>query len=194
MPAPRLQRVFVMAGKRQRSEYYKKWRAENKDKVIRDHREYLKSHKEEHKEKNRIYNAANPDKVKAWNKKYEISPKGKETKRLQLERNASRRAECVYWYSNGLMRCECCGEKTYAFLTIDHIDGGGCKHRKKLKTAHIFRWILKNNFPTGFRVLCHNCNSSFGYYGYCPHQFKNVVVDSKEKSDTSCCGDCQTYA
>jgi hypothetical protein len=30
--------------------------------------------------------------------------------------------------------------------------------------------LIKNNFPDGFQVLCHNCNMSIGLYGYCPHQ------------------------
>lgn len=33
----------------------------------------------------------------------------------------------------------------------------------------MFQWLSKHGLPTGFRVLCHNCNSAHGYYGYCPH-------------------------
>ncbi len=25
-------------------------------------------------------------------------------------------------------------------------------------------------YPTGFRVLCHNCNCALAYYGSCPHE------------------------
>jgi hypothetical protein len=32
------------------------------------------------------------------------------------------------------------------------------------------RWLRKNGFPKGFRVLCHNCNFAHGHYGYCPHK------------------------
>lgn len=32
------------------------------------------------------------------------------------------------------------------------------------------KWLKRNDWPKGFRVLCHNCNSSLGYYGYCPHR------------------------
>ena len=31
-------------------------------------------------------------------------------------------------------------------------------------------WIIKNNFPEGFKILCHNCNNAKGFYGKCPHQ------------------------
>lgn len=68
--------------------------------------------------------------------------------------------------------CECCSEAHPEFLAIDHISGGGNKHRKILKGQYvsIYRFLKTNNYPLGFRVLCHNCNSSIGYYGYCPHK------------------------
>jgi len=69
--------------------------------------------------------------------------------------------------------CACCGESTYEFLVIDHINGGGTKHRKgigvKRAGAVIYRWLKQNNYPEGFRVLCQNCNSALGHYKYCPH-------------------------
>lgn len=79
------------------------------------------------------------------------------------------RKECIDHYGGC---CECCGESRIEFLAIDHINGGGTKQRNELniKGSKVFTWLKLNNFPTGFRVLCHNCNSSFGHYGYCPHQ------------------------
>ena len=63
--------------------------------------------------------------------------------------------------------CICCQETTLEFLTLDHINGGGNKHRKEVK--NLYRWIVRNNFPPGFQVLCMNCNFAKGKYGYCPH-------------------------
>ena len=70
-------------------------------------------------------------------------------------------------------KCACCGESRIEFLTIDHIHGGGNKHRKEIHQAggsHFYRWLINNGFPEGFRVLCFNCNCSLGFHGYCPHQ------------------------
>ena len=67
-------------------------------------------------------------------------------------------------------KCACCGESRLEFLCMDHINGGGSKHRKSRKFSTIYRWLLSNNYPPGFRVLCHNCNMSLGLYGYCPHK------------------------
>ena len=47
-----------------------------------------------------------------------------------------------------------------AVLSIDHIDGGGTQHRKQLREQGtiFYRWVIKNNYPEGFQVLCFNCN------------------------------------
>jgi hypothetical protein len=67
--------------------------------------------------------------------------------------------------------CRCCGESTYEFLTIDHINGGGNKHSKEIgKGTSLQRWIIKNNFPKEFQILCYNCNCAKGHHGICPHQ------------------------
>jgi hypothetical protein len=71
--------------------------------------------------------------------------------------------------------CACCGESRYEFLAIDHINGGGTQHHKQIRTP-IVRWLRKNNYPEGFRVLCHNCNQSLGQYGYCPHSLGAKVT------------------
>lgn len=68
--------------------------------------------------------------------------------------------------------CDCCGEDRHEFLAIDHINGGGKKHRAEIGVgigAGFFRWLRNQNYPSDFRVLCHNCNFAFGNFGYCPH-------------------------
>jgi hypothetical protein len=71
-------------------------------------------------------------------------------------------------------KCECCGESNYEFMSIDHINGGGTKHREELgnkgRGHNFYSWLIQNNYPDDFRVMCHNCNTALGLYGYCPHQ------------------------
>lgn len=64
--------------------------------------------------------------------------------------------------------CACCSESRYEFLAIDHIEGGGKRHRIQIRIG-LDRWLVKNSFPDGYRILCHNCNMALGFYGYCPH-------------------------
>lgn len=92
------------------------------------------------------------------------------------ERTRLQRALVIAHYSNGSNRCACCGESQFEFLAIDHIHGGGKKHLASLHgKGGIVRWIIRNQFPEGFQILCHNCNLAKGFYGICPHELRIAV-------------------
>lgn len=79
--------------------------------------------------------------------------------------------------------CVCCGETHVEFLSIDHIGGGGTKHRRDMGGGHkagamFCKWLIDQGYPPGYRVLCMNCNCSLGYFGYCPHGNLNDPVQS----------------
>ena len=65
-------------------------------------------------------------------------------------------------------KCACCGEQQEKFLEIDHVNNNGAEHRKTVKD--IVGWLIQNNFPDGFQLLCSNCNQAKARYGKCPHQ------------------------
>lgn len=88
-------------------------------------------------------------------------------------KNASRalRLEVLRAYSAGTPACSCCGETMMQFLALDHINGGGRKHRQELGGGGYWTWLRANDFPPGFRVLCHNCNLGRQFNGgTCPHE------------------------
>lgn len=133
-------------------EYMRRYRLENKD--------YLKKRSKEHylenggKEKSREYYLKNKEEMDRKNKRFR-----KETRLKVIEHYGG--------------KCKCCGEDRIEFLAIDHINGDGTKERKKLKLSSgipFYSYIIKNNYPDRYRLLCHNCNLSLGFYGYCPHQ------------------------
>lgn len=77
-------------------------------------------------------------------------------------------------------KCVCCGEKEHAFLTLDHIEGGGNKHRQRLRTkgknpTRVIRQELKEQgWPKDkYRLLCMNCNHATRHSKKCPHKLKN---------------------
>src|SRR5260370_13896786 len=94
----------------------------------------------------------------------------------QKVRRARREAVLMH-YGGNPPKCQCCGATTIEFLGIDHVDGGGRKHRLQIGQGQTYTWLFVNNFPEGYRVLCHNCNTSLGIYGYCPHQQKENQKD-----------------
>lgn len=61
----------------------------------------------------------------------------------------------------GGCRCSLCLESRPGALVIDHVGGGGNAHRRMVGSGNVvYRWLKKNGFPAGFRVLCANCNHS----------------------------------
>lgn len=68
-------------------------------------------------------------------------------------------------------KCACCGVDDLGFLTIDHMNGGGRKHLREIKTRTLYRWLVYKNFPEGFQTLCFNCNCGRAKCGgVCPHE------------------------
>lgn len=68
-------------------------------------------------------------------------------------------------------KCTCCGETRKEFFAIDHIQGGGNLEKRKFGTRPLFRKIREDGYPKDkYQILCHNCNMSLGFYGYCPHK------------------------
>jgi hypothetical protein len=84
-------------------------------------------------------------------------------------RNENRRRRVIEHYGD---RCTCCGEKEFDFLCIDHIEGGGNKHRASINYSNVYAWLITHDFPFGFQTLCHNCNMAKGIHGTCPHKRK----------------------
>lgn len=71
------------------------------------------------------------------------------------------------------LKCICCSESHINFLSIDHIDNNGNKHRKTVGSgSQFYYWVRRNKFPKDLQILCFNCNMSKGFYGVCPHKTK----------------------
>ncbi len=110
---------------------------------------------------------------KSWHKRKAIQAPIENQRRRAKHQELRRLVLCHY--GGTPPRCACCGEDLYEFLALDHINGGGRKHARSVN-SHLYQWIHANNFPSGFRVLCHNCNQSLGAYGYCPHHGPSKIA------------------
>lgn len=69
--------------------------------------------------------------------------------------------------------CKCCGEDNIFFLTLDHVNNDGAEHRRETggkSGKNLAWWLKKHNYPSGFQVLCFNCNCGRARNGgVCPH-------------------------
>ncbi len=160
-------------------------------------RRYRKEHPDKFREAQRKYRAGNPGAVSDWKRNdyqkhreeriaasvqhYKSSPTRRAHDRIYQKQHRRRlRNEVLEEYGK---ICACCGETIHEFLAIDHTNGGGSKHRKSLFGYNVagrdfYLWLKRQGYPKdGYRVLCHSCNQSRGYYGYCPHEQMQTPID-----------------
>ena len=105
--------------------------------------------------------------------------KNKQDPKAEKERHGYVSAK---WYEELKLRvishyggpCYCCGENRLAFLTLDHVDGGGLKHKKDINVvgSRFYKWLENNNYPEEVRLrsACMNCNFATRHNKICPHK------------------------
>jgi len=113
---------------------------------------------------NKEYRVKNIDEVRRKGREY--ARQHKEEKGIKSKEDNINFKKAAFEAYGGI-KCSCCGVTDLVFLTIDHVNGGGARHRKKIKTS-IYKWLKDNNYPPGYRVLCWNCNWAEAHGG-CPH-------------------------
>lgn len=128
-------------------------------------RNWYSKNKEDQKEKRAKYHAANKEAINAYHRGHYDKNKKRYSERNRLN-TRKLKVQVINAYGG---KCACCGEDRIEFLTIDHINGGGNQHRRRLH-ANFYIWLRREGWPSEFRCLCMNCNASYGFYGYCPHQ------------------------
>ena len=130
-------------------EYHKEYYQNNKEKM----KEYMKKYGEKYRKK-----PENKERIRKYFKKYRKKPENKERIRKYGEKYREERGiKVISHYSNGSMKCKKCGLSKLGGLSIDHIKGGGNKHLKEIGKGNLYGWLIKNNYPKGFQVLCMSC-------------------------------------
>lgn len=77
----------------------------------------------------------------------------------QKERNADKKLKILQEYcKDEIPYCFGCGIEELSVLAIDHINDDGAEHRRNMNSARLYGWLTTNNYPSGFQVLCYNCN------------------------------------
>jgi len=160
--------VYLAACKICHRERAKKWRMKNLFRARMIRRLWQKNNPERVKAIQIRWKMKNPnlakERAKMWHKLHRDKSNQQAKLRMQFLKNE------VY-NAYGGYQCVCCGETIKQFLSLDHINNDGNKHRKIVDRRKIYHWLKKNNFPLGYQVLCMNCN--FGKArnnGICPHK------------------------
>ena len=156
-------KAYYQKNRTKRLEQIKDWSKRNPARRLEIQAKYRANHKQqahEHYVKSKFYIGQDE-----WNARQRAN------KRRQ-------KVEMLTHYSGGIPKCACCGETLIEFLTIDHIQGRKAfGHPRALCGEALHRWIRKNEYPSGFQVLCWNCNAAKGMFGGCPHQKERIPLE-----------------
>ena len=143
---------------------------ENADAILDKRRPSANKNAAIHRERNREGHNAASRKWYAENIEY-----AREYGRNYHRANRDRRREYAQRYHFGLktdaMRaystrevgCARCSEMDIDVLTLDHVHNDGAEQRRAfgrsfLGGTRLYCWLKKHNYPSGFQVLCANCN------------------------------------
>lgn len=142
----------------------------NRDRRIGQARAYYEKNREAKLDYARAWHYKNLDKVAVYAKK-----------------NARKLREDVFRAYGGKCACPPCGEDNLLFLTIDHVNGGGNKHRREALGSHLkagvhtYVWLRRNGYPEGFQILCYKCNMGrWRTGGTCPHFLPPIRLTPRE--------------
>lgn len=88
--------------------------------------------------------------LKRWNEKNpNIIPSG-------TSKYLSYKIITLMHYGLGKLACVKCGFGDIRALSIDHVKGDGCEHRKQ-SSGSLYTFLIKNHLPKGYQTLCMNC-------------------------------------
>lgn len=114
--------------------------------------------------------------VRKEQKKLEYLKNKKNYNEKNLARYHNLRRKFFEMYGN---QCACCGENHYMFLSLDHINGGGNKHRGESSSYKIYGQAVKTYQPDKYQVLCYNCNFAKSDDKECPHATLEYTLDAE---------------
>ena len=122
-------------------------------------REYYQSHKAEKKEYKRKNYQIHIIERHKHSKEYYQAHKA-ETASHHINYMLQTKTEALTHYGkDGKLACNVCGYKeNIDGLELDHINGFGTEHRRRLKGTNIYLWLKNHNYPEGFQTLCGTCH------------------------------------
>jgi hypothetical protein len=96
-----------------------------------------------------------------WARKNKVGFYATERERYHDQHNLTCRK--LYWkYRNKVFehygaRCNKCGFTDPRALSIDHVNGDGAEHRRRLNGVNLCKAVVRENYPKSYQILCMNC-------------------------------------
>jgi len=149
--------------RRNHPEYQIEYCRQHKEEIKAYQRAYYQNHRDElrakHRDYMKTYYQAHPE----WKVKMQEYTKNHRVESRTAVRKYSRQMKIQIFthYCKGEPLCVACGITDLDVLCIDHINGGGNKQRRQLNIGSgkmFYSWLIRNNYPEGYQVLCANCN------------------------------------
>lgn len=154
--------------------YQSQWRRKDRAKDPEKYRSKRRAWRQANLETSRAYDKAYIARRVAENPNYhhdaQLRRKTPGSESLKLLRRRAR-GEGLIHYGGPEPKCACCLESIERFLTFDHINNDGAKHRRENAYSDLAVWLRGNGWPDGYQVLCYNCNLGRAHNGgICPHK------------------------
>jgi hypothetical protein len=140
--------------KEQTHRYYLRTKELHPDRLKEYRKNAYQRNKKKINKRNKRWLKDNPEKAREIQRRHRIKHRQDTIEKRQLLKS-----DVLTHYGNGVLSCIMCGYKNIDALSIDHVDGRGKAHRKEIRRTgtEFYRWLIKNNYPVGFRTLCMNC-------------------------------------
>lgn len=138
----------------------KAYRESHKEQIYNSQKDWCERNKVRYLARIKLWRNTHKDKCREYEQAYELRLK----------------TEVLTHYGNGECKCVICGEVRLPCLSIDHINGGGTKHRLEINNSGgkaFYRWLKQHNYPEGYQTLCMNC------------QFMNVYLSRMVKKENA---------
>ncbi len=139
---------------------------QNRDLIKKYKAEHYKTNLTHYKERSVAYYQENSTKIKQH----------------QVKTRASHKLAAMEAYGGPV--CKLCSESRLGALHVDHVASDGAAHRRELGSKNIYRWLCKNNYPVGFRILCANCNHKQYLTSRVLLQTKSAISDRRILANT----------
>lgn len=140
----------------------RRYKEENRDTLVAEGRRYYAANQDSINQRRRLSYAADPGTRKAGSRSY----------------TADLRSQVITHYGS---LCACCSAT--ANLEIDHVDGGGTRHRRlvcgpRYSPNVFYLWVISNGYPSDLQLLCRPCNRSKGEGARCRIDHSNAAKGS----------------